>query len=109
MKTYEEWEQIKNAPKYTVEQITDYLVDRLSAAELLAVTYHLHLRVQKELGYLYDRCTRMYEEDYESQEKAYNEGVAQMQQEAGKILENELNWRFDEQPDLLNELDIHLF
>lgn len=35
MKTYEEWEQIRNAPKYSVEQITDYLVDRLSAAELL--------------------------------------------------------------------------
>lgn len=35
MKTYEEWEQIRNDPNYSVEQITDYLVDRLSAAELL--------------------------------------------------------------------------
>lgn len=45
----------------------------------------------------------MDEEDYEDKV-----GVAQIQREAQKILENALNWRFDEQTDFLTKLGIEL-
>lgn len=108
MRTMQDLKLIEKAPKFPIEQIGDYLRIRLTAAEKLALAYELHHQVSNELGYLNDRCYQREEEEGIDPEKAYADGVVQIQRKAQKILENALNWRFDEQTDFLTELGIEL-
>lgn len=107
-------DRFKNSPKYSAGDIADYITARCTNAEMLAIAFEVNHRMQKRVESISDQCYYTTnegtpDEDYELDEEKYNSELAKLQQEAKKILADELSWGISKDgwnPDLFEELGI---
>lgn len=113
------WEKllnVKNAPKHDAGEIAAYIAAKCNNAEMLAIAFEVNHRMQKRVEGISDQCYYTTnegtpDEDYEFDEEKYNLELVKLQQEAKKILVDELSWGFSEDgwsPDLFQELGIEI-
>ncbi len=86
-------------------------MNKLSDAEILALSVELQGRLNKRLEHLQDHCTDTInegtdKEDYVFNEQKYQEAKAQINKEAIELLDKCFNYRFDEGDDLIKMMDI---
>ena len=106
--------ELLNVPKHSVEEVTSYIKHRYCDEELMAILFELHTSMQKLLFSYQEECIiseETEEEDEVLDEGEYDSMITELQENAKKILVDELSWGFSEDgwnPDLFKEIGLKI-